>query len=64
MTEKKQLLNHKQKLQRLYETIPIDYLKIKEGYWEFSVLGSKTQWIEWLEKFGLLLKELEKEGPR
>ena len=49
----------KQKLQKLFDTIPLDYQKIKDGYWEFYVLGTRNEWINWISKFEELLEALK-----
>jgi len=53
---KTERLELKQKLQFLWNTIPLDF-NLDTG--EVSLIGTKKQWRDWLKKFEGLLKEDE-----
>jgi len=51
--------NQKQKLQQLFDSIPLEYAenpKAVLGY-EFYRFGTKKEWVEFLKKFEEVLKE-------
>jgi thioesterase domain-containing protein len=54
-------LELKQKLQTLYNSLPIQFEKF-ETFREFYELGSKDAWEKWLKKFEELLKEEKQSG--
>jgi hypothetical protein len=55
----KSLMELKQAIQTLRETLPIDFIKFDKKQWEFYALGSKTQFIAWIEYFDKILRELD-----
>jgi len=59
---KNERLELKQKLQKLFKDIPFD-AQLIGNKWEFYRLGTKKEWLLWIQKFEELLKEEKEAKP-